>query len=115
MAIALKAICCRKKPAVVKQTVHNEIENNHALQKPQTQKPAEPNDEPCYETLSANQQPTSWRGKWSPGDYMGMTLFTVCLILIIIAPLLLENYPDWNSMFKTIVEEFHPFAYIVGK
>ncbi len=115
MAIAIKAICCRKKPVVIKKTVHDEIVMNQDLQKLKTQKTDKPLNEPCDETMVANPHPSSWKGKWTTGDYISMSLFTVCFVLIVIAPLLLESYPGWNSMFKAIAHEFHPFAYVIGK
>lgn len=57
---------------------------------------------------------TPWKSKWGFGDYFGVSLFAVCLVLIILAPLFLESYANWNDLFISISKEFHPFAYIIG-
>ncbi len=49
---------------------------------------------------------SSWLSKWQIIDYVGVSLFLICLILIALAPFLIGV--ELKDIYKITIDEFHP-------
>jgi hypothetical protein len=55
---------------------------------------------------------SSWRGRWSMGDWISAALGAACIVLILLAPSLTEH--SFASATATLATELHPFPWLAA-
>jgi hypothetical protein len=55
---------------------------------------------------------SSWRGRWSMGDWISAALGAACIALILLAPSLTEH--SFASVTATLATELHPFPWLAA-